>query len=99
MHRWRTQGDPLCDVALDTLFPKISSSVGHDLLTTLEEYVADNPGPSAPREFLAEVSRTPPLGIKVTERELKIAQDFFVDHSVQIMQALLHYSLAAGFAR
>ena len=35
----------------------------------------------------------------VSLEELKTAQDFFVDHSIQIMQALLHYSLAAGFAR
>ena len=92
-------GDPLCDAALETLFPTASSSIGKDLLASLEQYVADNPGPNPAREFLDEVSQIPPGIIQVSEEDVEIGQAFFLDYAIQIMQALLHYSLAAGFAR
>lgn len=92
-------GDPLCDAAIDTLFPTATSSVGKDLLASLEQYVADNPGQNHARLFLDEVSQAPPCGIQVSEEEVELGQAFFLDYAIQIMQALLHYSLAAGFAR
>ncbi|OBZ78280.1 hypothetical protein A0H81_02676 [Grifola frondosa] len=96
--RWRLLGDPLCDNALEEMFPHPSSTVGKDLLQSLETYVAEHPGLGPASDFLEEVSRLPPYGIKVSPEEAILAQEFFLDHSVQIMQALLHYSLAGGFA-
>lgn len=92
-------GDPACDAALQTIFPSSTSSVGKDLLVALEEYVALNPGPNPASLFLEEVSQTPPGGLEVSEKDVELAQAFFIDYAIQIMQALLHYSLAAGFAR
>ena len=99
IHRWRANSDSLCDAALETIFPNPSSSVGKDLLASLEEHVAQHPGPNPARDFWAEIHRVPPQSLAVSDDEVTIAQEFFVDHAVQIMQALLHYSLAAGFAR
>lgn len=92
-------GDPLCDAALETLFPTATSSVGKDLLASLEQYVADNPGRNHASVFLDEVSQAPPAGIQASEEQVELGQAFFLDYAIQIMQALLHYSLAAGFAR
>lgn len=97
--RWRTQGDPLCDAALQEIFSSPSSSVGHDLLSSLESFVSAHPGQGPARDFLEHVSQIPPAEIAITEDQVHIAQNFFLDHGIQIMQALLHYSLAGGFAR
>ncbi|KAI0341424.1 hypothetical protein BDW22DRAFT_1332680 [Trametopsis cervina] len=95
---WRSVGDPVCDGALAAVFESPSSSVGKDLLASVENYARDNPSSQEVQPFLDEVTSSPPDDIIASEREIQIAQDFFVDHSVQIMQALLHYSLAGGFA-
>lgn len=97
--RWRTQGDPLCDAALQEMFSSPSSSVGHDLLSSLESYISSHPGPGPAREFLDLVSQAPPTEFVLSEDQVRLAQHFFLDNGVQIMQALLHYSLAGGFAR
>ena len=97
--RWRKRGDPLCDAALETIFPNAKTSVGKDLLSALEEYVSANPDPNPASAFLDEVSRPPPSNLQATEDEIETAQAFFLDYAIQIMQALLHYSLAAGFSR
>ncbi|EMD34646.1 hypothetical protein CERSUDRAFT_116818 [Gelatoporia subvermispora B] len=96
---WRTQGDPLCDAALEDIFPNSSASVGKDLLEALETYVAAHSEErSAARAFLDEVSRVPPTDLEVKPEEAELARELFLDNAVQIMQALLHYSLAGGFA-
>ncbi|KAI0824901.1 hypothetical protein BC628DRAFT_1376486 [Trametes gibbosa] len=91
---WRGEGDPLCDAALRDVFDSASSSVGKELLSTLEEHSASE----AVQAFLNEVHQTPPAGILASDEEVALAQEFFLDNSIQIMQALLHYSLAGGFA-
>ncbi|KAH9887311.1 hypothetical protein C8Q73DRAFT_260350 [Cubamyces lactineus] len=96
---WRDLADPVCDDALRQAFNSPSSSVGRDLLRTLEEFAATSgPNTEAVRAFLNEVQREPPPGLLASEEEVVVAQDFFLDNSIQIMQALLHYSLAGGFA-
>ena len=49
--------------------------------------------------FLDEVLRSPPSALSATAEEVDLARQLFIDDSVQIMQALLHYSLAGGLAR
>lgn len=99
MARWRSIGDPLCDDALQVVFESSSSSIGKDLLATLEHYAAANPGDSAVHTFLRQVSQHPTPGLQVTAQEAELAQELFLDNSVEFNQALLHYSLAGGFAR
>lgn len=74
-------------------------STGKDLLHSVECYANDNPSSSAAAAFLNAVSEPPPSDIQASEEDIAIAQLFFIDHSIQIMQALLYYSLAGGFAR
>ncbi|KAI0747158.1 hypothetical protein C8Q80DRAFT_1220314 [Daedaleopsis nitida] len=97
---WRQIGDPVCDAALREVFPQPSATVGKDLLQALKDHVASNTGKyPAAEAFLDQVLQTPPAGLSATEEEVIIAQELFIDDSVQIMQALLHYSLAGGLAR
>ncbi|RPD55549.1 hypothetical protein L226DRAFT_511620 [Lentinus tigrinus ALCF2SS1-7] len=96
--RWCQIGDPSCDAALREAFAHPSASIGKDLLAALEEYAAGADGDApATRAFLEEVHQTPP-DLSATEEEVRIAQELFADDSIQIMQALLHYSLAGGLA-
>lgn len=102
MDRWRTMGDPLCDAALEVLFPNPHASVGKDLYAVLSEYVSQRSELSSHdpvQAFWEAIHVAPPEDIAVTDEEVAVAQAFFVDHAIQIMQALLNYSLAAGFAR
>lgn len=92
-------GDPLCDNALHTVFPSSSSSVGKELLACLESFSAQHPDSESVRVFLDEVSQDPPPGLGVTAEQVALAREFFLDNSLQIVQALLHFSLAGGFAR
>lgn len=97
---WRSLGDDSCDKALRDVFSGPSSSTGKDLLKTLEEQASARSDTSnAAQDFLDEMNRAPPAGILASEEEIVLAQNFFLDNSIQIMQALLHYSLAGGFAR
>ncbi|KAI0690992.1 hypothetical protein C8T65DRAFT_711558 [Cerioporus squamosus] len=97
---WSHIGDPACDAALREVFKHPSATVGHDLLTALQDYAASADGNAPATEaFLDEVHKAPPPGLLATEEEIRIAQELFVDDSIQIMQALLHYSLAGGLAR
>ncbi|KZT01853.1 uncharacterized protein LAESUDRAFT_730745 [Laetiporus sulphureus 93-53] len=95
---WRNLGDPLCDDALETVFLTSSSSVGKDLLATLERFTAENPEDEPVHRFLEEVRQVPPPAVRVNERDVRLAQQLFLDNSIEIVQALLHYSLAGGFA-
>ncbi|OJT08286.1 hypothetical protein TRAPUB_825 [Trametes pubescens] len=96
---WRGLGDASCDKALRDVFSGPSSSVGKDLLKTLEEHASARSDTSnAAQDFLDEMNQAPPAGILASEEEIVLAQNFFLDNSIQIMQALLHYSLAGGFA-
>ena len=99
MSSWRNLADPVCDHALRQAFNSPSASVGSDLLRTLEFAATSDHEAEAVRAFLDEVQRGPPPGLLASEEEIALAQDFFLDNSIQIMQALLHYSLAGGFAR
>lgn len=99
MVRWRSMGDSLCDDALREVFRTSSSTVGKDLLATLEHYVAANPGNGPVHAFLRQVSQRPSAGIQVSAQEAQLAQELFLDNSIEFSQALLHYSLAGGFAR
>ncbi|KAI0360337.1 hypothetical protein OH77DRAFT_674257 [Trametes cingulata] len=97
--RWRNEGDTLCDNALREVFSSPSSSVGKDLLRALEERANSRDGQcEAISAFIDEVHQAPPAGLLASEEEAVLAQEFFLDNSIQIMQALLHYSLAGGFA-
>lgn len=97
-YRWRSIGDISCDAAIEAIFWE-SSSTGKDLLESLQEHVKNRSDYDAAAEFLAEVSEVPPTGIRVNAKDVLLARTFFLDYSIQIMQALLHYSLAGGFAR
>lgn len=98
-HRWRQHADPLCDEALGILFPGTSSSTGIDLLTALEQHTESKSSEDAAWLFYDTVSQIPPPDVCVTEEEYKTAVAFFLDHAIQISQALSYYSLAGGFAR
>ncbi|EKM56380.1 uncharacterized protein PHACADRAFT_92488 [Phanerochaete carnosa HHB-10118-sp] len=90
-------GDISCDNAIEALTQE-SSSTGKDLLETLQEHVKNRSDSNAATDFLVEISQVPPTGIRVNTKDVLLARTFFLDYSVQIMQALLHYSLAGGFA-
>ncbi|RDX46191.1 hypothetical protein OH76DRAFT_902101 [Lentinus brumalis] len=97
--RWSHIGDPACDAALREAFKHPSATVGKDLLTALQEYAASTDSDTpATKAFFDEVHQLPPAGLLATEEEVYVAQELFVDDSIQIMQALLHYSLAGGLA-
>lgn len=94
---WKRQGDPLCDAALEEIFEH-TSPVGVDLYSRLEAYVQDNPN-SAASQFWHSVHELPPEDIMVKQEQVQLATELFLDNCIQIMQALLYYSLAGGFAR
>ncbi|TFY82912.1 hypothetical protein EWM64_g1096 [Hericium alpestre] len=97
--RWRQEGDETCDEALRTLFPNSSSSTGVDLLSALEDHKHRNPNVDDPAvSFLDSLSEPPPEEFRISEYEYRIATEFFLDHAIQIVQSLLYYSLAGGFA-
>ena len=74
--------------------------MGKDLLQSLQDHLVDTKGNAPAIEaFLREVNQPPPAGLRATEQEVVAAQELFLDDSIQIMQALLHYSLAGGLAR
>ncbi|KAI9061616.1 hypothetical protein FKP32DRAFT_1575763 [Trametes sanguinea] len=96
---WRSLSDVACDAALREAFSCPSSTVGKDLLRSLESLSEDSGmTQSAVQRFLDEVNEEPPEAVRASKEEVIIAQEFFLDNSIQIMQALLHYSLAGGFA-
>jgi hypothetical protein len=98
LEEWRSKGDPLCDEALQSMFSSASSSTGVDLLERLQSDAASDPG--GPSQILLDnVSRSPPDDIAASPSELRQAQAFFLQHSVAIMQCLMHFSLAGGFSR
>lgn len=91
-------GDPLCDEALQAVFPSSSSSVGKDLLASVEQFASDHPECLTVQAFLNEVIQLPPSDVKVHPDDVVLAQQVFLDNSIEIVQALLHFSLAGGFA-
>ncbi|KAJ3844134.1 hypothetical protein EV361DRAFT_791650 [Lentinula raphanica] len=101
--RWRTIGDPLCDAAIQELFPDRVYS-GADLLQCLESSTGsshrseDSTTSSSVQRFWDAIHEHPPMNIRASREQVEVARSFFIDHSVQIMQALLYYSLAGGFA-
>ncbi|KAI1789447.1 hypothetical protein LXA43DRAFT_974282 [Ganoderma leucocontextum] len=98
---WRLMGDPVCDGALREVFTSPTASVGQDLLQAVQSHAAATSHEEAPatHAFLDEVFRRPPPGIAATEEEVTLARQLFIDDSVQIMQAMLYFSLAGGLAR
>ncbi|KAF8527100.1 hypothetical protein JB92DRAFT_2869085 [Gautieria morchelliformis] len=94
---WRSTGDPMCDEALESMFSSTSSSTGVDLLERLQLDAASHPGGPS-QALLDDVSRPPPDDIAASPSEILEAQAFFLQHSVAIMQCLMHFSLAGGFA-
>lgn len=98
LEEWRSRGDALCDEALQSMFSSTASSTGVDLLDRLRSDAASVPG-GASQILLDNVSRSPPDDIAASPSELREAQAFFLQHSVAIMQCLMHFSLAGGFAR
>ncbi|PIL27853.1 hypothetical protein GSI_11007 [Ganoderma sinense ZZ0214-1] len=97
---WRLMGDPACDSALREVFSSPGESVGKDLLQAVRSHAAATSHEEAPatHAFLDEVLRRPPPGLAATEEEVGLARQLFIDDSVQIVQALLYFSLAGGLA-
>ena len=80
------------------MFTNISSSHGIDLLERLQADAALDPdGPS--QALLEDASRRPPEDIAASPRQIQEARAFFLDHSIAIIQCLMSFSLAGGFAR
>ncbi|KAH9930497.1 uncharacterized protein BXZ73DRAFT_90308 [Epithele typhae] len=99
--KWRFEGDAACDAAVRQVFTHPGETVGKDLLQVMRDYAEVNSGgprSSPVHAFLYEISQAPPVGLVASEDEIETAQELFLDDSVQIMQALLHYSLAGGLA-
>ncbi|KAI0062813.1 hypothetical protein BV25DRAFT_623323 [Artomyces pyxidatus] len=95
---WRHEGDPLCDAAVDLLWPNLFTGAGADLLAVLEAHVAEHPVVDAAHVFLKAVSQRPPEDICATESDIRTACEFHLDHILQISQALMYFSLVGGFA-
>ncbi|KAM5541811.1 hypothetical protein V8D89_004540 [Ganoderma adspersum] len=97
---WRLMGDLACDGALREVFASPTASVGKDLLQAVQAHAAAMSHEEAPatHAFLDEVLRKPPPGLAVSEEEVGLARQLFIDDSVQIMQAMLYFSLAGGLA-
>ncbi|KAE9411172.1 hypothetical protein BT96DRAFT_803810 [Gymnopus androsaceus JB14] len=98
--RWRNEGDSVLDDALQELFPD-GLIPGADLFQRLESCISskgEKLDTSATTRFWEVIHKCPPDNIRATEKQIELAQSFFIDHSAQIMQALLYYSLAGGFA-
>ena len=100
-HSWRLMGDPACDGALREVFASPTASVGKDLLQAVRAHAAATSHEEAPatHAFMDEVLRRPPPGLAVSEEEACLARQLFIDDSIQIMQAMLYFSLAGGLAR
>jgi len=89
----------LCDAALEELF-RDGSPIGVDLFDRLIAFVTKRSDPdSAPSKFYSSVCELPPPGIRAADEQAEAGRAFFLDYSIQILQALLYYSLAGGFAR
>lgn len=95
---WRAQGDPLCDNALKEVFSHVDTTVGHDVFELVVKRATENPSGYA-ASFITEVSKVPPKDIATAHETLLLGQRFYLKHSAAIMQSLLHFSLAGGFAR
>ncbi|KAG9104874.1 hypothetical protein FRC06_006699 [Ceratobasidium sp. 370] len=93
---WRQVADPYCDDALRETFPSASASTGVDLLESVERQAAQGPGPA--RDFMEHVTSLPPENIRVSRAQILRAQTFFYTYSAPILAALMHFSLAGGFA-
>jgi hypothetical protein len=97
--RLREEGDEICDRALEEAFPKGSvQSVGVDLLGAIEAQAASNPS-GACAGFVNETRNPLPPDIAVGTDVMDAGTEFFVAKSTGILQALMHFSLAGGFAR
>lgn len=94
-------GDHACDTVLREVFASPAASVGRDLLHAVQAHAEATCCEEAPatHAFLDEVLRGPPPGLAATEEEVVLARQLFIDDSVQIMQAMLYFSLAGGLAR
>ena len=94
-------GDYVCDTALREVFVSPAASVGRDLLQAVQAHAEATSREEAPatHAFLDEVLRRPPPSLAATEEEVVLARQLFIDDSVQIMQAMLYFSLAGGLAR
>lgn len=89
----------MCDRALDEVFSEGSHKpTGVDLLSAVQSQAVSNPtGSSA--EFLKQTSVGLPPDIAVSQETLDAGAEFFVRNSTGILQSLMHFSLAGGFAR
>ncbi|KAI0031601.1 hypothetical protein K488DRAFT_9880, partial [Vararia minispora EC-137] len=97
--RWSRESDPLCDAALDALFPKGTSSIGTNLFNTLEEHARVAPVDDPARVFFEALLQNPPPELCASPQDVTIASDFFLENSAQIGQGLSFFGLAGGFAR
>ncbi|KZV94658.1 hypothetical protein EXIGLDRAFT_672908 [Exidia glandulosa HHB12029] len=72
---------------------------GTDLLDAVEKAALSNEHDNAAcRRFWQDVSQEPPVDLAATSDDISLAQDFFFENSIMILQGLLHMSLAGGFA-
>lgn len=94
-------GDPACDGALREVFASPTASVGKDLLQAVRAHAATTSHEEAPatHAFMDDVLSRPPPGLAVSEEEAGLARQLFIDDSIQIVQAMLYFSLAGGLAR
>ncbi|KAL0570507.1 hypothetical protein V5O48_011453 [Marasmius crinis-equi] len=98
--QWRMEGDPLCDAALVHLLSD-TTPVGMDMYDRLQTFVTkldahDNASPAI--TFWRSITEIPPNDIRVTDDQFERGRALFLDHSIQISQSLLYFSLAGGFA-
>ncbi|KAG9095452.1 hypothetical protein FS749_010412, partial [Ceratobasidium sp. UAMH 11750] len=96
LEEWRQIADPYCDDALRETFPSANSSTGIDLLGSVERQAAQGPGPA--RDFMNHVTSLPPENIRASHAQILRAQTFFYTYYAPILAALMHFSLAGGFA-
>ena len=97
---WRLESDVFCDDALLEMFPseQRAKSSGVDLFEVLETTATTNPSGSAAK-MLSVVKGSLPLELRCSIDDITRGGRFFVEYSSGIMQSLMHFSLAGGFAR
>ncbi|QRW05464.1 transmembrane protein [Ceratobasidium sp. AG-Ba] len=96
LEQWRQLADPYCDAALVDTFPSATSSTGIDLLESVQHQASKGPGPA--RDFIEHVNSPPPESIRAPHVQILRGQAFFYKYSAPILAALMHFSLAGGFA-
>ena len=95
---WRDEGDKLADAALPVIAGPAGNGGGTDLLARLEAAVkSEDPDPKV-MAFWSALHAGPPQNLWPDDAQIMRGQAVFWRYAPQMLSALLHYSLSAGFS-